>query len=50
MRILKTNPIKKPKVLKKSDRDKINKILKDNRNLLDDNELRIFKKELESVK
>ncbi len=49
MKIVKTHPLKKPKNLKKVDRDKIIKILKDNRHLLDKNELRIFKKELESV-
>ena len=46
--IAKNKPLKKPKDLKKSDRDRINKILKDNINLLSENEKRIFKKELEN--
>lgn len=49
MKIVKTHPLKKPKDLKKNDRDKIKNILKTNKHLLSKDELRIFKNELKDV-
>jgi hypothetical protein len=49
VRVVKINPLKNPKNLKKADKDKISNILKNNQNILTKDELRIFKKELKDV-
>jgi hypothetical protein len=46
MKILRTDPIRRPKELKKKEKHQIEKILKDNEHLLTKEEKRIYKKEL----
>jgi hypothetical protein len=46
MRIISIKPIKKPKKFTKSDKDRVIQILKDNYNILNKLEKRIYKEEL----